>query len=150
MPGSVAIVHHDHRDPPLRHQRRHVRIFLQPPDVVDDRCALVERPRGNRSLDGIDRHRQAKFDDLGYDGRQPRLFVFRRYRDRIIIRARRLRADIEDVDSLASHIGGMRDGNRRIEEPATIGEGIRSDVEDTHDQRAAGREQRRKRERKWI
>ncbi len=42
--GSLAIVHHDHRHAALGDQRRHIGIALQAPDVVDDGCALVERP----------------------------------------------------------------------------------------------------------
>ena len=38
---------------------------------------------------------------------------------------------------------GMGDGRGRIDELAAVGEGIRGDVEDAHDQRPAEREQRR-------
>src|SRR5262249_806648 len=72
------------------------------------------------------------------------------YRNWVAIGARGLRSDIDDVGAPPSHVGRVRDRNRWVQEPATIGEGIRGHIEDTHDQRAAVRKQRREGERKWF
>ena len=53
----LAVVHDDHRHAGLAGDRRHVRIALQAPDVVDDRGARSEREAGGRGLVGVDRDR---------------------------------------------------------------------------------------------
>ncbi len=78
------------------------------------------------------------------DRRQPRFFVGRGHRHCATVRARRFRADVQNIGTLLGHFGGMSDGGSGIQELAAIREGVRSDIEDAHDQRAAERKQPRK------
>ena len=143
--GFVAVVHDNDGNAAGGHNFRHAGVALQAPDVVGDGCAVVERPGRDLGFERGDRHRQTEFDD----GRQHRLqaleFVVSRYRPHAAIRPRRFRADIEHVGALRRHFLGMSDGALRIEELAAVGEGIRSDVEDAHDQRTTAPKQRRER-----
>ena len=54
---------------------------------------------------------------------------------RLRARARGFTADVEDVGAVRNHPQAVRDGARRIEAHAAVGERIRRDVEDAHDQR---------------
>ena len=123
---------------------RNIGIALQAPDVVDDGRALVERPGCNRSLDGIDRHRQAELDDLRQDRRQPRLLIISRYRHWITVGPRRFRTDIQNVGALLGHFSRVRDRHSGVHELTAVREGIRRHIEDAHDQRPAERKQGRK------
>ena len=57
---AVAIVHDDDRRVVIRDDARHVRVALQPPDIVGDGNAATKRPVGDRCFHGVDRHRRAK------------------------------------------------------------------------------------------
>ena len=80
----------------------------------------------------------------GRTGCEPRQFLLERYRLHAAIGAGRFRADVDDVGAFRDHAPRLGDGALRIDEAAAVGEGVRRDVEDAHDERAverrAGRE----------
>ena len=119
--GALAVMHDNDRHAAPRHQRRHVRIALQAPDVVDDGRAGIECPGGDRRLDGVDGHRAAERDHRRQDVGEPRAFLVGRDRRRAAIGPRGFRANVQDIGALADHLGGMSDGRAGVEELAAVG-----------------------------
>ena len=135
--GPVAVVHDDHRYAGLGDHPRHQRLALQAPHVIDDGGTARQCPAAATSrLDGVDRDRHAEMDDRRQDRRQPRQLLFQGDRLRPDIGPRRFGADVDDVGAFVDHLLGMLEGASRIGKLAAVGERVRGDVEDAHDDRA--------------
>ncbi len=100
---------------------RHLGVALQSPDVVDDSRAVAQRPVGDISLHGVDRNRAADADDGGKHLGEPPQLLVDADSDRIVVRTRGLRTDVDHVGALIDHRPGMGDRRLRIEEPAAVG-----------------------------
>ena len=58
---AVLVMHHDHRTLVVRRHRRHFRIVLQSPNIIDHIHALTQRPIRRFRLERVNRcrHRRA-------------------------------------------------------------------------------------------
>ena len=119
--GAVAVVHDDHGHAARRDQRRHAGIALQPPDVVGDGSALIERPGDDRRFHAVDRDGNAQRDDLRQHRLQPLQFVVRG--DRLgAVGPGRFRADVDDVGALGDHPAGLSQRALGGDELSAVGE----------------------------
>ncbi len=131
--GLVAVVHDDDRHAMLADHAGHVGIALQAPDVVDDARAQAERPIGDLRLQRVDRDGHAHLHHGREHGLQPRQLLLERHRLGAAIGAGRFGADVDDVGAFLDHLPGMLERDFGFDELAAVGEGIRGDVEDAHD-----------------
>ena len=122
--GGLAIVHDDDGRVVLGDDARHVGVALQPPHVVDDRGAGLERPGRHGGLHGVDRDRDAERDHGRQDRGKARALLIERHGDRIAVRTRGFRADIEDVGAFGGKALRLGDGGCRIEKAAAVGKRV--------------------------
>ena len=115
--GAVAVVHDDDRRLARGDQAGHARIALQAPDVVGDRCAVIERPGDDGRFHAVDRYRNAKRDDVGQHRPQAVQFLVRRNRLGAIGPGG-FRADVDDVGALGDHPTRLR--QRALGVPQTV------------------------------
>ena len=125
---------HDHQPrAAFRRRRRHVRVAAQAGNVIDERRAQRRGAAGDGRLAGVDRQGQPHFEQWRDNGFEPRPFLC--FSDRAEARPRGFRADVDDVGAGLDHCAGLR--QRRIDgvETPAVGEEIRRDVQNAHDQR---------------
>ena len=97
------------------------------------RDALAERPVGDLRLQRVDRDRHAQLDHGRQHGLQPRQFLLEGDGLGAAVGPGGFGADVDDVGAFLDHPLGMLERDGRIEELAAVGEGVRGDVEDPHD-----------------
>ncbi len=140
--GASAVVHQHERSAGARDDRREVGVVLQATDVVDDRCARGHGVACDRGLVGVDRHRHATVTRQRCDDRQ-HASQFLAGVDGLGAGPRRLAANIQNVGAVGNHLQAIVDCSRGVESPSAVGEGVRRDVDDPHDERAATQIERR-------
>ena len=127
------MMHDDQRRAALRRDLRHRRIGAQAGYVVDHGGAERERPARDKSLGGVHRDRRGEpREQRGQHGVKPRPFL--RLGDGNEAGPGRFRADVNDVRAGGGHGPTMGERRLRRDETAAVGEGIRRDVEDAHDE----------------
>ena len=105
-------------------------------DVVDDGGARVRRPPGGLGVIGV--HRDA-YRGVGQSAdHRPDPVPFVPGGQRRGAGPGRFAADVDDVGPLADHAIGPFDGRVGVDVQAAVGERIRRDVEDPHDEAPAG------------
>jgi hypothetical protein len=128
---QAGIVHGDHAGAMARGDLRQVRVSLQAADVVDDMRAGGNRCLGDGGLHRVDRN-QCACRDQAFDDRDDTLLLFlRRHGGRIATGG--FAADVEDGGALPGKQTAVRHRGPHIGKQAAVGEGIRRDVDDPHD-----------------
>ena len=117
-----------------RHPRE-LRLVQQPADVVDDRGAPRHRLACDGGLVGVNRERDPRARGELLDHRQHATHLFGGT-DFVSTRTRGLSPDVEDVGAVLHHAQPGLHGPLRIVMTSAIGERVRRDVEDPHDERA--------------
>ena len=106
-------------------------VAAQSGDVVDELGAELERTAGDLRLRRVDRQRRAgETLEHGYDARELLL-----HRNRRRTRPRRLATDVDESGTLVQKLSRVRDGDGRLDEPASVREAVGCDVENAHDGR---------------
>ncbi len=134
--GVAAAVREDIRRSGRRHQLSHLRLDGQPGNVVDDGGAGFQGSSGRGGVGGVDADQGARLDQGFDDGDHPALLFLRAHV--LGIGARRFTADVDDVRPGVEHPQAGRDGAVRRGVLSAVAEGVRGDVQDAHDQGAAG------------
>ena len=130
-------VHQDEGGLPLADHVEHLRIDSAR-DVVHDRGSGVQCRGRHVGLPGVDRDGDGRMlldEPLDHRPNAAQLLL---RRDGLGARAGRLAADVQDVRTVVDHLGRMRHRGGPIEEPSAVGERVRGDVQDPHDERALG------------
>ena len=132
---AAAQVHEHRGDAAPGHQGRHRGIEPEGAHVVDEVGAGVERGPRHLGLRGVHRERSGAPPPQALDHRHhaPDLLV---RGDRRGARPRGLAAHVHPVGALLEQPQAVRDGGLRARELPSVGEGVRGDVEDAHDQGA--------------
>ena len=132
--GGPCSVHDAHAAAGFHGQRQHGRIARQRSHVVDDFGAGVNRVPSHQGLRGVDRNGQVgllgKRPDDGHDAAKFFLNV-----DRLRAGAGALAADVEDVGPFGGQPQAMFHGGVGVQEAPAVGEAVRRDVDDAHQQR---------------
>ncbi len=115
----------------LRDDREHAIVGEAGRDVVDDDGAGVERRGCDRGLRRVDAHRNCSRGDERADDRDDAA-QFLRDVHRLRARSRRLAADVEHRRADRGKRDAVLDRGAGVEEAATVGEGVRSDVHHAH------------------
>ena len=120
----------------LRHRALALARVLEAPDVVEDVRPHLHGLFGRRGMVGVDGNGDgAGGQELFKQRQQARLLFLRRQRRRA--RPRGFRADVDEVRAVRGHLAHVRERGLGRVIAAAIGKGIRRDVEDAHDERAA-------------
>ena len=131
--GRAEVVHQDDRRVGDRYNFGGAGIESQGGDVIDQAGAGLKRRRHYFAFAGVDRDgraaRREAFDDRAH------AFDFVLRPDLLRSGPSRLSADVQNGGALAGHPHAGFHRRGRIFEPATVGEAVRSDVEDAHDLR---------------
>ena len=129
--GGSLHMHKHHRNALPGRKRRHFRIEAECADVVDDARPGREGPPSDFGFGGINRDRDRQsFYEL-FDGRDDTSdFFFDRNRSRA--RSGGYSADVDEVGAFFRQSLGLPYCVVRFQKPASVREGIRCDVQDTH------------------
>ncbi len=100
--------------------------------VVDDVRAGGNRGAHHLGLAGVDRNEHGGLAPQIFDDRDDALELHGEF-SRLRAGPRRLATDVDDARALGDHAPRMRQRRRAIRVAATVGEGIRRDVEHAHD-----------------
>ena len=133
----ALLVHEAHRGVARRDRLQRARAFPAA-DVVDQARAGLDGFAHERGLAGVDRDRHAAVCQR-FEHRQHAAALFVE-RHRCGARPGRFTADVEDVRTLVDQRSRMRDCSVARGVEAAVGEGVRGDVDDAHDERAIERE----------
>ena len=135
-------MHQDQGGAGVCDDRGEIGVVLQATDVVDDRCARGHGLPGDRGFVRVDRHRHATVTRQCCDHRQ-HASQFLAGVDGLGAGPRRLAANVQNVGAVGNHLQAIVDCSRGVESPSAVGEGVRRDVDDPHDERAATQIERR-------
>ena len=138
-PRRSAHVHEDQRRAGVSRNFREARVGAQRRNVIENFGAGIEGRFRDLRTSRVHGHRNAQLAPqlLDYGQNAPKLFL---RGNRSGAGARRFAADIEDVRAVVLELQCARDGCFRIEIFSAVGETIRRDIQNAHDQGALHRE----------
>ena len=146
-PGVAAPVLADVDHAGGGHDVVHARVGQAPRDVVDHQGPGADGGRGGGGVDGVHAHHDALGGQGLDDGEDALLLGVGG--DALGTRPGGLAPDVEQVSALVQQGAGVGDGGVGGQPAAAVGEGVRGDVDDAHDQGAVGGQRARQRRRAW-
>ena len=135
---AVLIVHDDNRQASFRRDLSHrprLLLVLQPPDIIEHVAAGLRGLARRLGLECVDRDRHRALLEHGFEERHEALDLLLG-RHRLEAGAAGLRADIDDVRTIAHHLLHMAQCLVMRVPLAAVRERIRRHVEHAHDERA--------------
>jgi len=135
--GAAACVHEDDPAPKVEAGFGHLRVPHEAADVVDDLDASVDCGAGSRGMPGVNGQDgiRTSLED-GFDDGQDAVLLLVGSDGSVLAWPGGFTPDVEDVRAFIEQSEGMGGGGFEGPELATVGEGVRSEVEDAHDEGA--------------